>query len=465
MCLLSAKFRVLYTTTQARRTLNLLLFTALAIFFIVLATARYKMHPFLALIAAAFGYGIAVQMPLDDLVKSINTGFGATVGNIGIVIIAGAIIGIFLERSGGALRLALHILRVIGAPRTPLAMSVAGYIVSIPVFCDSAFILLSPIGRALAKAGGTSVAAAAIALSLGLYSTHTMVPPTPGPVGAAGILNADLGLVTLWGLVIAAVAALAGWLFAITATRRLVLEDMPDAVPAPIADTSGAPGTAKTLLPILLPIVLIVLRSIAQLPTKPFGEGAAHALIAFAGQPIVALLLGALLAFLLPKRFDRAMLSGSGWVGEAIVSAAPIIIITGAGGAFGKVLENSGIGDVIAHTMAGREGIGLWLPFLIAAGLKTAQGSSTVAMITTAGLIAPMMGSLGLDSAQARALTTVAIGAGAMMVSHANDSYFWVVTQFSRLTLAQGYRLQTLGTLVQGLAAAAAIAVAGWLVL
>lgn len=434
--------------------MNLLIFAALAIVFIVLATARLKLHPFLALVAAAFAYGVVAGMPLDDVVKSINAGFGGIVGSIGIVIVAGSIIGVFLERSGGALRLAEHILQIVGRRHTPLAMTAAGYFVSIPVFCDSAFILLSPIGRALSRAGGTSAAAGAVALSLGLYATHTMVPPTPGPVGVAGILEADLGLVLIWGLPIAAITALAGWLFAITVAARVTLEEAEVAATAAAVDPGDAPGTVKTLVPILLPIALIVLRSAAQLPAKPFGEGAAFGLIGFLGQPVVALLLGALLSFLLPRRFDRNMLSTSGWVGEAITSAAAIILITGAGGAFGKVLSDSGIGDVISHAFAGREAIGLWLPFLIAAGLKTAQGSSTVAMITTAGLVAPMLPSLGLDGAHARALTTVAIGAGGMMVSHANDSYFWVVIQFSRMSLAQGYRLQTLGTLVQGLSAA-----------
>jgi GntP family gluconate:H+ symporter len=177
----------------------------------------------------------------------------------------------------------------------------------------------------------------------------------------------------------------------------------------------------------------------------------------FLGQPVVALLIGVLFAFLLPKRFDREMLSTSGLVGKAIVSAASIIVITGAGGAFGKVLQNSGIAEVIGTGFQGHESIGILLPLLVAAGLKTAQGSSTVAMITTAGLVAPLLPALGLDGASAKALTVVAIGAGSMQVSHANDSYFWVVTQFSGMTMPQGYRLQTLGTFVQGLAAALTI--------
>lgn len=438
--------------------MGLMVLLALSIVFIVLATARLKLHPFLALIIAAFGFGICSGMPLKDVVTSVNTGFGNTVGTIGIVILAGAIIGAFLEQSGGALRLAESVLKLTGEKNTPLAMSLVGYIVSIPVFCDSAFVLLSPINKALARKANVSLAAGAIALSLGLYATHTMVPPTPGPVGAAGILGADLGLVILWGMVVGAAAAFAGWLFSVTVASRCDLRpgESAEAQQAP-SQPETLPTMTKSLLPILVPIVLILLRSIAELPAKPLGQGTAFTVISFLGQPVVSLMIGMAFAFLLPKRFERDMLSTSGLVGQAIVSAAVIIVITGAGGAFGKVLQESGIAKVIGEGFKGYEAIGILLPLLVSAGLKTAQGSSTVAMITTATLLSPMLPALGLDAPSAKALTVVAIGAGGMLVSHANDSYFWVVTQFSGMTLTQGYRLQTLGTLVQGLASAVVI--------
>ncbi|MFA6240943.1 MAG: GntP family permease [Candidatus Hydrogenedentales bacterium] len=430
---------------------------ALSIVFIVFATAKVKLHPFLALLGAAFGFGILSGMPLKDVVASVNTGFGNTVGAIGIVILAGAIIGSFLEQSGGALRLAERALRITGEKNTPLAMAIVGYIVSIPVFCDSAFVLLSPINKALARKANVSLAAGAIALSLGLYSTHTMVPPTPGPVGAAGVLGADLGLVIMWGLIVGSVATLTGWVFAVKVASRLDLRPEAGGAQEVKAAPESMPSLTKSLTPILLPIVLILIRSIVELPSKPLGDGSAASIIIFLGQPVVALLIGVAFAFLLPKRFEREMLSSSGLVGQAVVSAASIIVITGAGGAFGKVLQNSGIADVIGTGFQGHESIGVLLPLLVAAGLKTAQGSSTVAMITTAGLVAPLLPALGLESESAKALTVVAIGAGGMLVSHANDSYFWVVTQFSGMTLSQGYRLQTLGTLVQGTAAAVVI--------
>jgi GntP family gluconate:H+ symporter len=423
---------------------------------IVISTTKLNLHPFLALILAAFTFGLLSGMPPMEVVNSVNEGFGKTLGYIGIVILAGSIIGTFLEKSGGAYRLAESTLKLTGKKNVPLAMGLVGYIVSMPVFCDSGFVILSPLNKALSHKAKISLAGSAIALSLGLYATHTMVPPTPGPVAAAGILEADLGLVILWGMVVSLLALFAGWIFAIKyAAREHIppygnIEEVKQHTPESIAKL---PGTGKSLMPILLPIILIVLRSISEFPTKPFGTGTLNAFLGFFGQPVVALLIGVILSFLLPKKLERNMLSGKGWVGEAILAAATIIIITGAGGAFGKVLQNSGIAKAIGDTLSNAH-MGIWLPFVVAAGIKTAQGSSTVAIITTAGLMAPLMTSLGLDGETARALVVVAIGAGSMVVSHANDSYFWVVTQFSGMSVKQGYKLHSLGTLVEGTAAA-----------
>jgi H+/gluconate symporter-like permease len=193
----------------------LVLLLLLSIAFIVFATAYLKLHPFLALLLTAFAFGIASGMPLAQVVTSVNEGFGGTIGSIGIVILAGTIIGVFLEKSGGAFRLAESILRVTGQRNAPMAMSIMGYVVSIPVFCDSGFVILSALNKAVASRAGISLAATSVALALGLYAAHTMVPPTPGPVAAAGILGADLGLVILWGMIIGALAAASGWLFAI----------------------------------------------------------------------------------------------------------------------------------------------------------------------------------------------------------------------------------------------------------
>lgn len=431
------------------------------IVFIVVSTTIGKLHPFVALLLAAFGYGVFTGMPVDELLVSINGGFGDTIAYIGIVIVAGSIIGTFLKRSGAAAHLAASVLRLAGPRRIPMTMGLVGYVVSMPVFCDAAYVLLSPINRALSIRAGVSAAGGAVALSLGLYATHTMVPPTPGPVAAAGILDADLGLVIVWGMVVSMIALGAGLLFAVRYAAKFEFAAAPNATveTAPEVSSEGH-STLAALLPIFVPILLIVGRSVAQLPTSPLGTGVAVNFFNVAGQPAVALSIGALLALFLPKSFERSMLSERGWFGEAIVNSALIILITGAGGAFGRVLQASGIADVVGSGASQIE-MGLILPFILAAAIKTAQGSSTVAIVTTAGIVAPLLASLGLDSEVAKALAVVAIGAGSMVVSHANDSYFWVVTQFSGMSVKQGYQLQSLGTLIQGAAAAIVVVVLG----
>lgn len=432
----------------------LVILLLLTIVFIIVATTRLKLHPFLALLIAAFGYGLLCgKMSPQEVVESVNAGFGGTIGYIGIVILAGSVIGTFLEKSGGAVRLAQRILQLVGHKNVPLAMGIIGYIVSIPVFCDAGFVILWPLAKSLSARAKTSLAATAVALSLGLYATHTMVPPTPGPVAAAGILKADLGLVILWGLFVGIFALAAACVFSIKFAAKVDIKVESESEQSDKENLPAqAPSAFKSVIPIFLPILLIVLRSVSDFPNHPFGQGSVAGFIEFAGQPVVALLAGVFLAFLLPKKLTTDMFSPSGWVGEAVLAVAAIIIITGCGGAFGKVLQNSGLSEVVAERLGGKN-LSIALPFLMAAALKTAQGSSTVAIITTAGTMAPLIESLGLADPTGRALTVVAIGAGSMIVSHANDSYFWVVTGLSKMSVKQGYKLQTLGTLVQGIAA------------
>lgn len=431
----------------------LIILLLLAIAFIVITTTKFKWHPFLSLLIAAIGYGaLSGTMSLDEVVKAVNTGFGNTVGFIGIVILAGSIIGNFLEKSGGAYALAESTLKMVGKKNVPLAMSIIGYIVSIPVFCDSGFIIISPLAKALTRQVKISFAVGAIALSLGLIITHSIIPPTPGPVGAAGILKADLGLVIILGLPVSIAALIAGWLFSVKIVPKVKYEfDHESEIKK--EELASKPSITKSLLPIFAPIILIVLRSIALLPSSPFGTEGFSKLIGFIGQPVIALLIGVFLAFLLPKKLTREMISPAGWVGEAVLAAATIIIITGCGGAFGQVLQSSGIGDFIKENLSGAKSLGIFLPILIAASFKTAQGSGTVAIITGASLMAPLVTPLGMDTGMAKALVVVALGAGSLMASHVNDSYFWVVTQLAKMNVNQGYKLQTLGTFTIGVVA------------
>ncbi|HUX94966.1 MAG TPA: GntP family permease [Bacteroidales bacterium] len=438
----------------------LIILLFLAITFIIVTTVKFKWHPFLSLLIAALGFGaFSGTMTLDQVVKSVNTGFGNTVGYIGIVILAGSIIGTFLEKSGGAHALARSTLKVTGEKNVPLAMGIIGYVISIPVFCDSGFIVISPLAKAMTKQAKISFAVGAIALSLGLITTHSIIPPTPGPVGAAGILNADLGLIMILGIPVSLTALLAGWLFATKVVPKIRYEYKDDNI-IKTEEITEKPSAGKSLLPIFVPIVLIILRSVALLPSSPFGSGNISALLAFLGQPVIALLIGVLLAFLLPKKLTKEMISPAGWVGEAVLAAATIIIITGCGGAFGQVLQNSGLGDFIKDNLGSARSLGILLPILIAASFKTAQGSGTVAIITGASLMAPLISPLGMDTPMAKALVVVALGSGSLMASHVNDSYFWVVTQLSKMNVNQGYKMQTLGTFTIGFVASVAV----WLI-
>ncbi|MGE5576676.1 MAG: GntP family permease [Syntrophothermus sp.] len=428
-----------------------------AIAFIILATARLKIHAFLALLITAYGVALAAKMPVLEIAKVIAAGFGGTLTAIGLVIIAGTIIGTFLERSGAALKMAETVLRVVGEKRPALAMSIIGYIVSIPVFCDSGFVILSSLNKALSKKTKVSMATMAIALSTGLYATHTLVPPTPGPIAAAGNLNiANLGLVILVGLIVAIPATIAGYLWAVKYAGKFKVEPETSVSYDELVKQHGKlPGAWRSFAPILVPILLIALSSIANFPSNPFGAGAVKTILSFLGTPVTALLIGVALAlFLVPKVTEEVL---SGWVGAALKDAAVILIITGAGGALGAVLKATPMGAYIGETLKNYQ-VGILLPFIIAAALKTAQGSSTVSLVTTSAIVAPLLPALGLDGELARVLVVMAIGAGAMTVSHANDSYFWVVSQFSNIDVSTAYKTQTTATLVQGLVTIATVA-------
>ncbi|WP_319499435.1 GntP family permease [uncultured Draconibacterium sp.] len=428
----------------------LIILLLVSVLFIVISTTKFKLHPFIALLLAAIGFGLFSGMPLPEIVKSVNNGFGTTIGYIGIVIVAGCIIGTFLEESGGAYIMAQKLMKLVGEKHVPLAMVILGYFVSIPVYADSGFVVLSPLNKALSKKAKISLAGPAIALGLGLTITHCLIPPTPGPIAAAGILEADIGLVIIVGGVVSLFAVIAAWIFATKFASKVFIDPNPDKSEEEIIEqVKEAPSAVKAFIPIVIPLLLIVLKSLSDFPTNPLGTGFIKTLFGFIGEPVIALIIGVFFAFQLPKKFERSMLSTTGWVGKALLSSAVIILITGAGGAFGMVLRNSGIADILGSSLS-EINLSIWLPFIIAASLKSAQGSSTVAVITTASIMAPLMLILGFDSPLEKALVISAIGAGSMVVSQLNDSFFWVVTQFSNMNVKTGLKLHTLGTLVCG---------------
>ncbi|UBM58576.1 GntP family permease [Marinilongibacter aquaticus] len=421
----------------------------LAVVLIVYSTTKLHLHPFLALIFVALLFGLAAGVPTQTLIESINEGFGKTLGSIGLVIIIGVMIGAFLEHTGGAVRLADGMLRLIGKKRVPEAMSLVGWLISIPVFGDSGFVILNSLNKALTKKAGISLAVTTVCLATGLMATHTMVPPTPGPIATASILEANLGLVIAFGAVISLIALIPTLIFAKKyASKTWIEPNLGDDDQSFEEKLEGAPSFLKSLLPVILPLLLIVLKSFNDY-LKIWQEGHFKTFIDFVGTPVIALIIGLLLAFLLPKKLEKRMLSTQGWVGKALLDSASIVMITGAGGVFGKVLQNAGLGDVIGTVLADYP-VGIFLPFILSAALKTAQGSSTVAMITTASIVTPMLSQLGLDTEVSKALAVLAIGAGSAVVSHVPDSFFWLVTQMTGMNISQGYRIHAVGTGIIG---------------
>ncbi len=436
--------------------LTTLLILLAAIAFIVLATAKYKLHPFLALLFAAYGVAWGAGLPAAEIGRAISTGFGHTLSGIGLVIVAGTLIGTALEKSGATLRLAETVFGWLGDRKPTWGMGIIGYLVSIAVFCDSGFIILASLNRALAAKTGTPLPALSVALGMGLLSTHALVPPTPGPVAAADTLQASLPLVIGLNLLISLPLTLVGILFA----NYLIKTLSPPAAGA----TAGAAPTTSTapvrlpslgfaLAPILVPIGLMSLGTVGDLVLPTDQWLWLKSWLAFLGMPVNALVVGMLCCGFLLPRGNRAALSQ--WVGQGLIDAAPVMIITATGGALGATIKLLPLQTHLAAAISGLGDGGQWLgallAFAVAALLKTAQGSSTVAIVTTSAIVAPLLPALSLDSELGRALLVAVIGSGALTVSHANDSFFWVVAQFGQMDARTAYRTHTLGTLLIGL--------------
>lgn len=425
-----------------------------AVVLMVLAISKLKMHPFIVMLVIALMVGLfwgAVypesELTPTNVVNQVKSGFGSIMTNIGIVILCGTIIGTILEKTGAALTMANAILKLVGEKNSVVAMGAMGYVTGIPVFCDSGFVVLSPISRALAQQSGLSLAVMGTALSGGLYATHCLVPPTPGPIAMAGTLGADLGLTILVGLLVSIPAVMVAVLYAkkvaskvnIPANSEYSLEELR-------AKYGKLPGTFQSFAPILLPILLIGLASITDFPSKPFGEGFAYQIIMFIGNPVVALLLGVFLSMTLIPKVERQ--NTLAWVTQGVTDSAGIIAITCAGSSFGAILKCLPIAESVGGLV--NSGLGVLIPFIIAMILKLAMGASTVAMITTASMMAPLMETMGFTSPLGKVLVVLAIGAGSMVASHANDSYFWVVSQFSDMKTEEAYKCQTGMTAVMG---------------
>lgn len=450
----------------------------LAIVLMIVAISKWKIHPFLSLMGTSLLLAIVVGLPLAKIPGIIGAGFSGTFASIGIVIILGALIGLILEHTGAAIRLADVVIRCVGEKHPQLAMMLMGWIVSIPVFCDSGFVILNPIRKAICKKiKGISPAGMAVALSGGLYTSHVFIPPTPGPIAAAGSLGVadNLAAVILVGICASIPALLAAYLFSLHIAKKnisvketneenaLAEKDYDELV----RSFGQLPGAAASFAPIVIPILLMALGSIVTMAGM---QGVMATDIKFLGTPIIALTVGLILAVYLLASTGK-MKDFYDVTDQTMKTVGPILFITAAGGVLGKVITAAGFVEFMKANADFLASVGIFFPFLISAILKTAQGSSTVAITTTAGIMgmfsdsASMMTALGLNTEMAALLTVMAIGAGAMTVSHANDSYFWVVTNFTGMDPQDGYRTQTMMTFIVGIVSMAAIFLASLVLL
>jgi GntP family gluconate:H+ symporter len=437
----------------------------IAIIVMILAISKFKIHPFLSIMVISLIFGLVAGIPLVNVTKDgvttqgianvIGAGFSGTFTSIGIVIILGALIGTVLEVTGAAFKLADIVIKVVGPKHPVMAIQIMGWVVSIPVFCDSGFVILDPIRKALVKRTKVSGVAMAVALSTGLYASHVFIPPTPGPIAAANTLGAGNNLLLVMGLgVLVSIPALIGAILyaqyigkSVKSKEDIDIDATARSYEEIVASYGKLPNGWISLAPIIVPIVLMALGSIASMAKW---TGAALSLFSFLGTPIIALAAGVLFAVWqmgIAKKLDQFY----NVTNETLKVVGPILFVTAAGGVLGRVIASTGIVGFITENSKTIATVGIFFPFLLSAILKTAQGSSTVALTTTAGIVAPLLGALNLGSPGRTALTVMAIGAGAMTVSHANDSYFWVVTNFSGMSPEQGYKTQTTATLIEGI--------------
>ena len=434
-----------------------------AVVLMIVAISKWKVHPFLSIMTVSVLLALVAGIPLvktgdtNGIADVIGAGFSGTFSSIGIVIILGALIGSILEQTGAALKLADMTVKLVGKKNPELALELMGWVVSIPVFCDSGFVILDPIRKALVKRTGRSSVACTVALSCGLYISHVFIPPTPGPIAAANTLGIGDNLLLVIGLgVLCSIFPLvAGFAYAKFIGKKVksadeiaASDEVVKTYEELVAGYGKLPGGFNALAPIIIPVILMALGTIG----KQVGiTGFALDLLTFLGTPIISLAVGTVFA-ILQLALAKKMGDFYSITNDTLKTVGPILFVTAAGGVLGKVISSTTMVSYITENANFLMDLGIFFPFLLAAILKTAQGSSTVAITTTAGIMAPMMASLGLNTPALGALTVMAIGAGAMTVSHANDSYFWVVTNFGEMTPDQGYKTQTVLTLVMGVA-------------
>ncbi|WP_087974210.1 GntP family permease [Oceanobacillus rekensis] len=428
----------------------LILIAVAGIFGLLYLVIRTKLHAFVSLMLVSLLVGIAAGMPLDEVITSVESGMGGTLGFVAIVVGLGAMFGKMLEVSGGVERLAQTLLQKFGEERSQWALGIAGFLVAIPVFFDVGFIILVPIVYGLAKKTGKSLLYYGVPLLAGLAVTHSYIPPTPGPIAVADLIGAELGWVILFGILAGIPSMIiAGPLFGKYIANKIHIT-VPDYMNFEEKEyDKDLPGFKMIAGIILVPLVLILINTLS---TVIFAEGhIVREITTFIGNPIVALIIATLLTFkLLGTRRGYTKQEVQDIATKALEPAGIIILVTGAGGVFKQVLIDSGVGEVLGQMMAGSSLPPILLAFLIAAVVRVAQGSATVSMVTAAGLISPVIDILGMEG-PVLGLIVIAIAAGATVLSHVNDSGFWLVNRYFGLDVKDTLKTWTVMETLIGL--------------
>ncbi|MGD1823483.1 MAG: GntP family permease [Pleomorphochaeta sp.] len=418
---------------------------------LILLITKFHLHAFLSLLIVSLGLGLASGMDLLEVSTTVAKGFGGTMQYIGIVIVCGVVMGEVLEQTGAAQKIANSILKLVGIKRAPVASAITGAVVSIPTFCDSGFVILNPVIKAISKVGKIPYMVLVTALMCGLLTTHTLVPPTPGPIAAAGILGADVGTVMIYGIIISIVVVGGTTIF--WCNSKFIKSHYPELADSETLDeesekdfeekVKNAPATFLCYLPIIVPILLIIIRSFVLMYASDPNVGFAK-FIQFVGTPYIALLLGCLISFILPKKLNEEVTNT--WVSNAIQKSAEILLITGVAGCFGKILQATGVSNIIAEIISSTSLPGVLLPFLVSSLVLIAQGSATVALTTTAAIMVPLLGALGISPE----LAVISIAAGGMCGVFPQGSYFWAVTKLAGFDMKKGYVAVTATSFVMG---------------
>lgn len=403
---------------------------------------KTKIHAFLSLIIASAVTGLIGGMPPNAVLNSITAGFGGTLGSIGIIIGFGVMMGQIFELSGAAEKMALTFIKKFGKGKEEIALAITGFLVSLPVFCDSGFVILSPLAKAISRKTKKSVITLGVSLAAGLVITHSLVPPTPGPVGVAGIFGINVGSLILWGIVLSIPMTIATLLYSRCIGNKIYQIPTEDGLgwerpeyQEPVYNLvyeeyeRELPSTFMSFAPIIIPIILILLNTV----TSTFGvEGSVVSLINFIGAPVIAVGIGLIISIYgLAGRFSREETLEH--MENGIKSAGIILLVTGGGGALGAVLRESGAGDYIANLITKTAIPPMLLPFIISTLVRLIQGSGTVAMITAASITAPILAGLNVNPVFGALSACI----GSLMFSHFNDSYFWVVNRILGITDAK----------------------------